>query len=49
MKEQETPITQPEAATAPAPATPAHGGSYVVDEKTGEHVLVERTQEKAKE
>ncbi len=30
---------------AQQPATPSHGGSYVVDEQTGEHTLVERTQQ----
>lgn len=28
-----------------APATPKEGGSYMVDEKTGEHTLIERTKE----
>ena len=42
----ETPAPQP---TAQQPTTPSHGGSYVVDEKTGEHTLVERTQEPVKE
>lgn len=27
------------------PATPAHGGSYTLDDTTGEHILIERTQE----
>lgn len=34
---------------APATPTPSHGGSYVVDEQTGAHTLVERTQEPVKE
>ena len=29
----------------PAPATPKEGGSYTLDDKTGEHTLIERTQE----
>lgn len=42
----------PAKAAAPAPqspATPALGGSYTVDEQTGEHTLIERTQEPTKE
>lgn len=33
-------------APAPAPATPTEGGSYRVDDATGEHTLIERTQPK---
>ena len=39
---------QPQPEPVPA-ATPSAGGSYIVDEKTGQHTLVERTQENTKE
>lgn len=31
---------------APVPATPTEGGSYLVDDTTGERKLIERTQPK---
>ena len=30
------------------PATPTHGGSYRVDDATGEHTLIERTEPNTK-
>lgn len=39
-----TETAAPVAATPVAPPTPCSGGSYLVDEQTGEHRLVERTQ-----
>lgn len=47
IEKQPAPAKVP--APAPQPATPAQGGSYLVDEKTGEHTLTERTQESTKE
>ena len=45
-----TDTTAPDApAPAQLPATPSQGGSYLVDDQTGEHQLVERTQDKPKE
>lgn len=41
---QKIPVAPP-----PTPAPPAEGGSYMVNEQTGEHTLVERTQPAGKE
>lgn len=48
--ETATPVAAtPAASPALSVLPPAQGGSYLVDEKTGEHTLTERTQESIKE
>lgn len=39
------PTKPAEPVQTPAPATPKEGGSYLIDDTTGEHTLLERTQE----
>lgn len=38
--------TDPPALYPFTPVTPSHGGSYTLDDTTGEHILIERTQPK---
>lgn len=49
MATKTTPDAAPEQAPPQPAPTPAHGGSYLVDEQTGDHTLIERTQDKQKE
>lgn len=43
MAKNDTVKTDP--VQTPVPATPKEGGSYTLDDKTGEHTLIQRTKE----